>query len=60
MAIAVDGCSAPDVSPPKAWPLIDQAVTAQLRWALGIDRRPVGLGQGLGRAFPGVTATVRP
>ena len=60
LAIAVDGCSAPDVSPPKAWPLIDQAVTAQLRWALGIDRRPVGLGQGLGRAFPGVTATVRP
>jgi len=60
LAIAVDGCSAPDVSPPKAWPLIDQAVTAQLRWALGIDRRPVGLGQGLGRAFPGVTATVQP
>ena len=60
LAIAVDGCSAPDVSPPKAWPLIDQAVTAQLRWALGIDRRAVGLGQGLGTAFPGVTATQRP
>ncbi len=60
LAIAVDGCSAPDVSPPRAWPLINQAVTAQLRWALGIDRNPVGLGPGLGTAFAGVTATERP
>jgi dienelactone hydrolase len=56
-AIAVDGCSAPDVSPPKVWPLINQAVTAQLRWALGIDRKPIGLGPGLDSAFRGVTAS---
>jgi pimeloyl-ACP methyl ester carboxylesterase len=56
-AIAVDGCSAPDVAPPTAWPLINQAVTAQLRWGLGIDRRPLGLGPGLDTAFRGVIAT---
>jgi dienelactone hydrolase len=58
-AIATDGCTAPDVSPPKAWPLIDQAVTAQLRWALGIDKSPVGLGSGLDAAYPGITASVQ-
>lgn len=57
-AIATDGCSAPDIAPPKAWPLIDQAVTAQLRWGLGIDKSPVGLGAGLDHAYPGVTASV--
>jgi pimeloyl-ACP methyl ester carboxylesterase len=58
-AIATDGCTAPDISPPIAWPLIDQAVTAQLRWGLGIDPHPVGLGSGLDHAFKGVTATVQ-
>ncbi len=57
-AIATDGCTAPDVYPPKAWPLIDQAVTAQLRWGLGIDKTPVGLDSGLDHAFTGVTASV--
>jgi hypothetical protein len=59
LAIATDGCTAPDVYPTKAWPLIDQAVTAQLRWGLGIDRQPVGLGSGLDHAYPGVTASVQ-
>jgi dienelactone hydrolase len=58
-SIATDGCSAPDLYPTKAWPLIDQAVTAQLRWGLGLDRQPVGLTSGLDHAFHGVTATVQ-
>jgi dienelactone hydrolase len=58
-AEATDGCSPPDVSPPTAWPLIDQVVTAQLRYGLGIDTAPVGLGSGLDHAFRGVTASVR-
>jgi dienelactone hydrolase len=58
-AIATDGCSAPDIYPPKAWPLIDQVVTAQLRWALGIDKQPTGLGSGIDHAFSGVTASVQ-
>jgi len=57
-AIATDGCAAPDVYPPTAWPLIDHVVTAQLRWALGIDPVPVGLAPGIDRSFAGVTATV--
>lgn len=58
-AIATDGCSKPDIYPPKVWPLVDQAVTAQLRWGLGIDRSPIGLGSGLDHAFSGVTASVQ-
>jgi dienelactone hydrolase len=57
-AIATDGCSAPDVSPPTVWPLIDQVVTAQLRYGLGIDQSPVGLNAGIDHAFAGVTASV--
>jgi dienelactone hydrolase len=45
--------------PPTAWPLIDQVVTAQLRYGLGIDTTPVGLGSGLDHAFDGVTASVK-
>ena len=56
--LATDGCFPPDVSPPLAWPLIDQATTAQLRYGLGIDTGPVGLGNGLDHAFRGVTAAV--
>ncbi|HXQ44486.1 MAG TPA: alpha/beta hydrolase [Acidimicrobiales bacterium] len=58
-AIATDGCSPPDISPPTAWPLIDQVVTAQLRFGLGIDTTAVGLGGGVDHAFPGVTASVK-
>lgn len=58
-AIATDGCEPPDLYPPKAWPLIDQAVTASLRYGLGIDKGPVGLGSGLDHAFAGVTAQFR-
>jgi dienelactone hydrolase len=58
-AEATDGCVAPDVSPPKAWPLIDQVVTAQLRYGLGIDPTPVGLNNGIDHAFTGVSATMK-
>ncbi len=58
-AEAIDGCSPPDVSPPTAWPLIDQVVTAQLRYGLGIDTTAVGHNSGLDHAFHGVTASVR-
>ncbi len=57
-SIATDGCTPPDVSPPTVWPLIDQVVTAQLRFGLGIDASPVGLGAGIDHAFSGVTASV--
>ena len=55
--LATDGCKPPDTPPPQAWPTIRQAVTAQLRHALGFDASTAGL-LGLVRAYPGiVTAT---
>lgn len=59
MAIATDGCTAPDIYPTKAWALIDQAVTAQLRWGLDIDSAPIGLGSGLGHAYARITASLQ-
>ncbi len=56
--LATDGCFPPDVNPVSAYPLIDQAVTAQLRDGLGLDPAGTGFGPGLATAFPGVTATV--
>ena len=55
--LASDGCSAPDLSPPLAWPLIRQAVTAQLRHAFGFDSSQAGL-TGLAAAYPTVVAAV--
>ncbi len=49
--LATDGCKAPDVSPPTEWPVIRQAVTAQLRHAFGFDRTTAGL-SGIEAAFP--------
>jgi alpha-beta hydrolase superfamily lysophospholipase len=56
--ITTDGCIAPDIAPPTVWPLINQVVTAQLRWGLGIDSRPVGLTGAVDHAYAGVTASV--
>src|ERR1035437_8093419 len=42
--------------PPPVWPLIDQAVTAQMRYGLGIDKAPRGLDSGLDHAYAGVSA----
>ena len=41
--LATDGCLAPDTPPPAAWPVIRQAVTAQLRYTFGFDRTLNGL-----------------
>jgi hypothetical protein len=55
--LATDGCFAPDVNPTAAFPLIDQAVTAQLRDSLGLSPAGSGFGPRIGTSFPGVTAT---
>ncbi|MCB0895762.1 MAG: dienelactone hydrolase family protein [Nocardioides sp.] len=51
--LATDGCLPPALSPPDAWPAIDQVVIAQLRHVLGYDRSAAGL-TGLTDAFPGI------
>jgi predicted dienelactone hydrolase len=48
-----DGCFSPDVPVVTSWPAIRQAVTAQLRWALGFDPTQAGL-EHLTTAFAGV------
>jgi predicted dienelactone hydrolase len=53
--LASDGCRPPDLSPPEAWPVIRQAVTAQLRHAFGFDATTAGLAD-LGTAYPRVVA----
>ena len=56
--LASDGCRAPDLPPPEAWPVIRQAVTAQLRYVFGFDTTTAGLAD-LGTAYPRVVAANR-
>lgn len=53
--LASDGCSAPDLAPPLAWPVIRQAVTAQLRHVFDFDSSTAGL-TGLVAAYPKIVA----
>lgn len=53
--LASDGCSAPDLAPPLAWPVIRQAVTAELRHTFGFDASTAGL-TGLVATYPKVVA----
>ena len=55
--LASDGCSPPDLPPPLAWPVIRQAVIAQLRYAFGFDSSAAGLTD-LASAYPKVVAAV--
>jgi hypothetical protein len=43
--LAADGCTDPAPDPDPSWAPINHAVTAQLRLAFGLDRKPVGLDQ---------------
>jgi len=54
--LGTDGCFPPDVSPTAAYPLINQAVTAQMRDGMGLDPSGAGFGPEMGTAFPGVRA----
>jgi hypothetical protein len=56
-ALRCRGAARPDLSPPLAWSLIRQAVTAQLRHAFGFDSSQAGL-SGRTAAYPKVVAAV--
>jgi dienelactone hydrolase len=58
LQLATDGCSPPDLYPPTAWPLIDQAVTAQLRYDFGESSTLATSGSPLDTAFPGMHTQV--
>ena len=46
-------------APHDTWPVYDHFVTAQLRWAFGIDDQPVGLDQRAAKSFLPVRVTYR-
>ena len=58
LQLATDGCSPPDIYPPSAWPLIDQAVTSQLRYDFGQSSTPLESGSALRGAYPGLETQV--
>jgi dienelactone hydrolase len=58
LQLATDGCSAPDIYPPSAWPLIDQAVTSQLRYDFGQSSTPLEAGSAFRGAYPGIKAQI--
>ncbi len=54
-----NGCESTRVNPRVAWRAIQHLTVAHLREAFGIDAPPVGLGDGVVNAFPGVSLTYR-
>ena len=52
--LGTDGCAEDDVIE-DGWPIIRHFVTAQLRWAFGIDEEPVGMSQDAQEFFPEAT-----
>ncbi|MFM8302763.1 MAG: alpha/beta hydrolase family protein [Actinomycetota bacterium] len=55
--LASDGCANPAPNPDPSWAPVAHAVTAQLREAFGIDRKPVGLSQKTMNRFAPVVVT---
>ncbi|MGH3743588.1 MAG: alpha/beta hydrolase family protein [Mycobacteriales bacterium] len=53
--LATDGCDAPDTPVTQGWPVIRQAVVAQLRHVFGFDPTEAAL-TGLGSAYPAIVA----
>ncbi len=54
--LATDGCDPPDLPVTQGWPVVRQAVTAQLRHVFGFDTSAAGL-SGLVGAYPNVVAS---
>ncbi|MBY0276472.1 dienelactone hydrolase family protein [Candidatus Binatia bacterium] len=50
--LGTDGCQPEALDPADGWPVVKHFVTAQLRWAFGIDPRPVGLSQDAAAGLP--------
>ena len=53
--LATDGCNPPDLPVTQGWPVVRQAVTAQLRHVFGFDATAAGL-SGLVGAYPNVVS----
>lgn len=55
--LATNGCTKTDLDPPAFWAVVQHFTVAELRSILGIDLQPVGLGDGITHAFPGIQVT---
>jgi dienelactone hydrolase len=52
--LLLSGCEDTALPPEDVWPVVQHFTVAELRVALGVDPRPVGLGPDIQRAFRGV------
>ncbi len=57
--IVLNGCGKTDLKSERFFPVVQHFTVAELRSAFGIDTQPVGLGDGITQAFPGITVTYR-
>jgi predicted dienelactone hydrolase len=55
--LGFNGCNKNDLAPDRFLPIVQHFTVAELRDVLGIDPQPVGLGDGIVHAFPGVSLT---
>jgi len=55
--LGTDGCQPEALAPQDGWPTIRHFVTAQLRWAFGIDPEPVGLSADAAAGLPEASFT---
>jgi dienelactone hydrolase len=55
--LGTDGCFPPALASKQVWPVVRHFTTAQLRYEMGVDRRPVGLAPKVVKAFAPVEVT---
>jgi len=55
--LSQNGCYPDEVNPEATWPVIVHFTVAELRDVFGLDKPPVGLGDGITHAFPKVALT---
>jgi hypothetical protein len=54
LELGINGCKQDNLTAKVFWPVLQHLTVAELRSALGIDKQPVGLGDAIANAFPGV------
>lgn len=59
LSLAIDGCLPENLAPTTFWDVTTHFTVAVVREAFGEDATPVGLGDGVATAFPGVSLTYR-
>lgn len=59
LRLAIDGCLPENLTPATFWDVTTHFTVATVRQAFGEDPEPVGLGDGVANAFPGISLTYR-